>query len=441
MSIQNIMTSRAKSLTQFKYLMAFLACALINVTSAQPLEIKITGGTQGTRPIAIVPFENADSASQNISDIISADLTRSGKFDILSKSRLIGRPSLPNQLNVKDWRLLRQEAVAIGQVIPQSGGYKISYHLFDVITGSVIDTFSIVSTEAQLRSSAHQISDRIYERLTGVPGAFNTRIAYVLTSGKYKNKTYELQISDSDGYGPQTILKSSSPILSPAWTPDASKLAYVTIKNARHQIYLQDLATGSREVLSQYPKINGSPSFSKDGRKMALTLSKDGNSEIYVMDLATKKLTRITKDRAIDTEPSFSPNGREIVFTSDRSGRPQIYKVGIFGGKPQRLTFEGKYNTNASYSPVGDKIVLITYEGNGYRVGLLDQRSGNIRTLSSGNLDESPTYAPNGEMILFAGKRGSTGVLSVVSEFGKRSHELTFRNGDVREPAWSPVRR
>lgn len=422
-----------------KLSVAIVASTLIIAPNAfaQTLEIVIDGGVSGGTPIAVVPFDGSAGLPQNVSDVISGDLQRSGRFDVLPKSGLVARPTVAQEVNVNDWRLLKQDWVVIGQINANAGMYAIDYSLFDVVNGRVVDSATINSTEAQLRSVAHKISDRIYEKITGIPGAFNTKIAYVLTKGQYQNKTYELQVADADGYGQFAVLKSSKPIISPAWSPDGQQLAYTLIENAQHKIYLHNIYTGSRSVLAQYKGINTSPAFSPDGRKMAFTSSKDGNAEIYVMDLTSKSISRLTNNRNIDTEPTWSGDGRFIIFTSDRSGRPQLYRMSAFGGADERLTFQGKENAKGEVNPRTGTIALVTNQGNGGQIGLL--QGGNIKVLSPGRLDDSPSYSPNGEMILFAGKRGSTGILSVVSELGRQSHELKFQGGDVKDPAWSPV--
>ncbi len=401
------------------------------------LEIDITEGVIGGIPIAIVPFMNSQSAPQDVSEVISSDLARSGRFDLIPERDFLNRPTDAQDVNFKDWRLLKADALVVGKVIPSGSGYNVSFQLLDVGRGVPIEGRSFNVPPNLLRRVAHQIADIIYLALTGKPGAFDTRIAYVTKAGS----RYLLQVADSDGYGPQNVLESGEPILSPAWAPNGSQLAYVSIKKGRSVIYVQDLASGTRRIVSQSKGQNSAPAFSPDGTRLAMTLSKDGNPEIYVMNLGTGALTRITRDRSIDTSPSWSPDGRSLIFTSGRSGKPQIYRVGAGGGTAQRVTFQGRYNAEASFSPDGKKITMVTDQGQGHRVGLLDLNTGSVKVLTQSDLDESPSFAPNGEMVLYATKAGRSGVLSVVSDLGRVAQTLRFQQGDVREPAWSPINR
>lgn len=421
---------------RLKHLISTLALVLALPAHAV-LEIDITEGVVGGIPIAVVPFMNATSAPQNISDIIASDLARSGRFDVIPQTDYLNNPTDASQVSYKDWRLLKADALVVGKVVPSGAGYTVSFQLMDVGRGVPLEGRSFNVPANLLRRVAHQISDIIYLALTGKPGAFDTRIAYVTKA----NSRYLLQIADSDGYGPQNILESGEPIMSPAWSRDGQRLAYVSINKGRSVIYIQELASGTRRIVSQTKGINSSPAFSPDGSRMAMTLSKDGNPEIYIMTLSTGALTRITNDRGIDTEPAWSPDGRSLLFTSGRSGKPQVYRVSASGGTAQRITFQGRYNARPSFSPDGKKIVMVTDQGQGHRIGLMDLGSGSIQQLTKSDLDESPSFAPNGEMVLYATKDGRTGVLSVVSDLGRVAQQLRFQQGDVREPAWSPINR
>ena len=411
--------------------------AVLSAPANAVLEIDITEGVIGGIPIAVVPFMNAQSAPQNVSDVIGSDLARSGRFDLIPETDFLNRPTDAVDVNYKDWRLLKADALVVGKVQPSAAGYQVSFQLMDIGRGVPIEARSFNVPENRLRVVAHHISDLIYQALTGRPGAFNTRIAYVTRAGS----KYLLEVADSDGYGPQAILTSSEPLLSPSWSQNGSKLAYVQINKGRSVIYVQDLASGTRRIVSQTKGINSGPAFSPDGSRLAMSLSKDGNPEIYVMNLGSGALTRITRDRGIDTEPAWSPDGRTLLFTSGRSGKPQIYRVSASGGAAQRVTFQGRYNANASYSPDGSKIVMVTDQGQGHRIGLMDLKTGVLKVLTKSDLDESPSFALNGEMVLYATKAGRSGVLSVVSDLGRVANTLTFSQGDVREPAWSPVNR
>ena len=401
------------------------------------LEIDITEGVVGGIPIAVVPFLNSQSVPEDVSDVIASDLARSGRFDVIPEADYLNRPTDAKDVSYKDWRLLKADALVVGKILPSGSGYQVSFQLMDVGRGLTIEGRSFNVPQSRLRVVGHHISDIIYEAMTGKPGAFNTWIAYVTKSGA----KYELQVADSDGHNPQSIRTSSEPIFATAWSPDGRKVAYVESNKGRSTIYIQDLAAGQRTAVAQFKGINTSPAFSPDGRRLAMSLSKDGNPEIYVMDLATSALTRITRDRGIDSEPSWSPDGRTLLFTSGRSGKPQIYRVSASGGSAQRVTFQGKYNAKASYSPDGTKITLITNQGQGDRIGLLDLKTGVIQQLTKSDFDESPSFALNGEMVLYATKSGGSGVLSVVSDLGRVAQTLRVEQGDVREPAWSPVYR
>ena len=406
------------------------------------LTIEISQGVEGALPIAVVPFgwDGAQALPEDIGAIVAADLQRSGRFAPLAPQDLLSRPTQAAQVNFRDWRVLGVDNLVIGRI--EAAGpdqYNIQFQLFDVLRGQQMKGYSVPANRAQLRRAAHYIADLIYEALTGERGAFNTRIAYVTVSGAAKARQYELQVADSDGYGPQTIVRSKEPLMSPTWSPDASKVAYVSFEKKRAEIYTQDLRTGARAQLAAFPGINGAPSWSPDGSRLALTLSRDGNPEIYVMDLASKQLSRVTQSPALDTEPVWAPDGRSLVFTSDRGGGPQLYQVPVIGGTPKRLTFEGGYNASADFAADGRSLTFIHRDSGGrYRVAVMDINTKVLQVISDGQLDESPSFAPNGRMALYATEAGRRGVLAVSSVDGRVGQKLRFQEGDVREPAWSP---
>lgn len=418
-----------------------LTVLFVSAQSHAILTIDITKGVKAAIPIAVVPFQVTPNQTlpESIWDVVASDLARSGRFKPLAEADFLSKPSSVSDIQYKDWRLLKQNALVIGQV-RQLGAdqYEVSFRLMDVFNETQLVGNKYVVNAGLLRKVAHKISDIVYEKLTGIPGAFDTKIAYVMQQGIKKEKRYFLQVSDADGYRPITILESSQPIMSPAWSPKADQLAYVSFEKKRAQIYVQNLRTGKRALVSDHPRINSSPAWSPDGTKLAMSLSKDGNSEIYIKDLASGKFTRLTRNGAIDTEPAWSANGRNIIFSSGRAGKPQIYQMSAEGGPARRVTFQGGYNAGASYSPVGGKMVLITDTGGGFKVGIYDQVSRQIKTLTSSNLDESPTFAPNGEMILYSTVRGGKNVLSAVSVDGSVQQVLRFSTGSVKSPAWSP---
>jgi len=337
--------------------------------------------------------------------------------------------------------LVKADNLVIGKVTPTGAGYTVKFYLFDVFRGVQLSAFSLRSSGANLRLTAHQIADMIYETLTGEPGAFATRIAYITVVDLERGKRrYSLVVADSDGYNPRSVVQSDQPLMSPAWSPDGTRLAYVSFETQRPRIYEQVLATGERQLLASFDGINGAPAWSPDGQKMALVLSKDGNPQIYVMDLATKKLRRLTDSLGINTEPAWSPDGRHIIFTSDRGGTPQIYRMSADGGPAERLTFEGNYNARASYAADGHSIVIVHGEGNIFQIAVLDLQTRALQVLSKGPLDESPSFAPNGRIIIYAAEERNRGVLATVSVDGRVKERLSAREGDAREPAWAPVR-
>jgi TolB protein len=427
------------------YRYTLLLLLLLARPSYSDLTIEITKGMEGAIPIAVVPFGDGGpgaASPENIAAIISSDLSRSGRFAPLPDRDLVSRPTDIAQVQYQTWRMLKVDDMVIGKVSPAGADqYTVQFQLLDVFRGRQLIGYSFPARRTDLRRVAHHISDLIYEQLTGEKGAFNTQIAYITTTGTGAGKSYTLQVADSDGYNPQTILRSNQPIMSPAWSADGKQVAYVSFENKRAEIYLQDVATGSRRKVASFPGINGAPAWSPDGQHLALTLSEDGNPEIYVMDLNTKALKRLTNSPAIDTEPVWAPDGKSIVFTSDRGGSPQLYRVSAWGGQPQRLTFDGKYNAGADFSPDGRKLAMVHREGGAYRIAVLDLGSGQLRVLTDGTLDESPSFSPNGSMIIYATEAGNRDVLAAVSTDGRFSQRLSLQAGNVREPAWSPFQR
>lgn len=418
------------------------------------LKIDITKGEEGALPIAVVPFQwnTAKLPDADVSAIIVSDLARSGKFSPQAEDELIAHPQKPENIHFKSWRIAGMDHLVIGSVNRQADGtFQVQFRLFDVLTGQQVLGYSFTATKKTLRTVAHQISDYIFTKLTGLPGAFNTHIAYITVQrdvGKRdvkkstKNGTiYRLQVSDTDGYNPQTLLKSDEPIMSLAWSPDGSQLAYVSFEKGHAQIYTQNIHTGVRKLQSSFPGLNGAPAWSPDGKKLAMTLSKDGNPDIYILNLKDRSLRRFTTHWSIDTEAAWTPDGKSIIFTSNRGGTPQLYIKPITGKiAPRRLTFDGNYNTSASLSPDGKLMAYIQGTGNVYRIALMTLASGNYQVLTSGPEDESPSFAPNNSMILFASEDKNHAVLSAVSTDGKDKQTLSYTAGEVREPAWAPVR-
>ena len=424
-------------------LLIFIPLMLVWAHSARAvLTIEITQGADIGLPIAIVPFswEGTTKPVHDIAKIVESDLVRSGRFSAISKKDFISYPQKDRDVVFKDWRLIKTEALVIGSVRElKPGRYQVEYRLYDIFKKTQLAGFRYVVGTDLLRSAAHQISDTVYEKLTGEPGAFSTRIAYVTdVKAAQGNNVYKLQIADSDGYGPITAVKSKEPLMSPAWSPDGSKIAYVSFERKRSMVYLQNVADGKRELLARFNGINSAPAWSPDGKKLAMTLSRDGNSEIYIMDLASRALQRLTRNSAIDTEPAWSPDGRHLVFTSDRVGLPQIYRMKPDGSEVERLTFEGSYNARPSYSSDGKRLALVTRQAGRYHIGILHLDNLALQVLTDTQLDESPSFAPNGRMLLYATGIRGRGVLASVSVDGRTRQTYRFESGEVREPAWSP---
>lgn len=405
------------------------------------LVIEITQGVDNPVPIAVVPFQwSGDSAlNEDVAQVVDADLERSGQFKSLKRSLMLSFPYQKEDIYFRDWSYLATEYLIIGQVLPTNdGGYQVDYQLFDVQRQESVAGARFTGGKNDLRALAHSVSDAVYEALTGLKGAFRTRIAYVAADKKVNPSYYKLLVADADGYNAKEILKSNQPIMSPSWSRDASKLAYVSFETNRPAIYVQDITTGKRERIKSFKGINGAPAWSPDGSKLAIVLSKDGNAEIYVLDLTTNRLTRVTKHYGIDTEPSWSVDGKHILFTSDRGGKPQIYQVTLDSGWVERLTFEGDYNARGSLTHDGRFLVLVSRHDSQFHIAVQDLQRGTMSLLTQTSLDESPSVAPNGSMVIYSTQDGGRDILAAVSIDGKVKFNIPANEGVVREPAWSP---
>ncbi len=435
--------SRRRSPARFALLLCALALSpLAAFGQSKGLEIDIVGGNAAALPIAVVPF-GGDCGQTDVAGVVRADLARSGQFRSPDPASLPERPTQGSEVAYPTWRMLKQDFLLVGRCIPSGDGYRTEYELFDVAKQQRLLGLALTAPASAMRDVSHQISDAVYEKILGVPGAFWTRIAYVTASGLGRNTRYALMVADADGYNPRAVVNSTEPLLSPAWSPDGRKLAYVSFEGGNSGIWIQDVATGSREKITSFRGINGAPSFSPDGTRLAMSLSKGGNPDIYVMDLGSRHLTQLTNQYGIDTEPVWSADGSTLYFTSDRGGRPQVYQMPASGGSASRVTFEGSYNASPSLSPDGKKLATAQGAGNVYRIALMDRSTGSARwsMLSPGSLDESPSFAPNGAMLVYAAREGSRGVLYTVSADGRVRQRLGLAEGDVREPAWSPLRK
>lgn len=421
-----------------------LAVLLFSQMAQAKLEIEITQGNASALPIAVVPMQwraSGPPPEDTVSDVVSADLYRSGLFAPLKDQDMVDRPVDVESIRFGTWRLLKVDYVVVGSVKDSAdgNGFDITYQLVDVHTQETLLSQITSVGLGDLRFGSHRVADAIYEKLTGVPGAFATRIAYVSATGLGEKQNYELFVADADGFNPQPVVGSPEPLLSPRWSNDGQRLAYVSFEKGNSAIYIQNVSTGARELVSSGKGINGAPAFSPDDRYLAMTLSRSGNPEVYVKDLATGENRQLTNHWAIDTEAAWSPDGKTIYFTSDRGGRPQIYSVPFAGGQATRVTREGEYNARATISPDGKRIAVAQGRGNEYRIAVLELDTGRLRTLTPGVLDESPSFAPNGSMILYATREKNRGVLAAVSADGNVRQRLVLTEGDVREPAWSPV--
>jgi TolB protein len=419
-------------------------CALLCIPAAIPearaqLSIEITGAGAQRIPLAIVPFAGeaslASGANAGITPIVKADLERSGLFRALELPPLSPAPTEASSVAYPEWRARLADALLVGSVSTRPDGrYEARFRLYDVVKQLPMGGIAYTLTKDQVRTTAHRIADFVYEKLTGEKGVFSTRIAYVMKQGN----RYELQIADADGAAQETALASFEPIISPVWSPDGRRLAYVSFESKKPVVYVHSLLDGRRHVAANFKGSNSAPAWSPDGKTLAVSLSREGGSQIFLINPDGSGVRRLTSSAAIDTEPRFSPDGQWIYFTSDRGGSPQIYRMPAAGGEPQRITFEGSYNVSPRLSPDGKTLGYIARNAGKFQVALLDLANKQVQILTDSDRDESPSFAPNGRMILLATVTGGRGVLSAVSADGRVKQRLSITGGDVREPAWGP---
>ena len=414
---------------------------LLSSASIAQLEIQVTRGIDNPTSIAVAPFawDGLGAAPEDFAQIIDSDLARSGQFSPVSRRDMLSLPTRAEDIFYRDWRAIAARYLVIGRV-SKGVQLRVEFALYDVERGIELFSSQVTGPEYEARMVAHRVADAIYEKLTGIQGAFATRLIYVSVTRNPEGKDfYRLTVADADGQRPIVLLEGRDPILAPSWSPDGKEVAYVSFESSRPAIYRQVLATGAREQLTNFRGLNNSPVWSPDGESMALVLSKDGSPDIYLLDLETKQLTRLTRHYAIDTEPTWMPDGKSLLFTSDRGGRPQIYRYTLATGKIERVTFEGRYNARARVAEDGRNVALVHQRDGRFHVAVFDLITERMTVLTETSLDESPSIAPNGSLVIYATKRGERSVLGAVAVDGGVKFSLPARSGSVQEPAWSPM--
>jgi TolB protein len=416
-----------------------LGFLLVSCVARAELTIEITQGVDDPTPIAVVPFGGVSAAQrENIPEIIAADLRRSGLFNPIPAKDMLSTPTRESDIYYRDWRLLGADYLVIGNLTQEANGFALEYELYDVLTQRRMFQKITRGNANSLRDIAHAASDQIYEAITNIRGVFSTKILYIEDMRRDGAGRYRLMLADADGARERVLHSSSEPIMSPSWSHNMRQVAYVSFETSRPAIFRHDLVTGAREQITNFRGLNGAPAWSPDDSKLAFVLSKDGNPEIYIYDLFTRKYTRVTNHFSIDTEPNWSPDGKKLIFTSDRGGKPQIYQITLASGRVERLTFDGDYNARPRVTADGKSLVMVHRQNGVFHIAWQEIESGRMRVLTETWLDESPTLAPNGAMLLYATQHNNKGVLAAVSIDAGVKYRLPSKLGDVREPAWSP---
>jgi TolB protein len=420
-----------KAMTTLRGFLALMLGLLAMPVFAQ-LTIEITGTGANRIPVAIASFEGENLLPKGVTDVVRSDLERSGLFKLVLAPNVLGETVA---VDAAEWKSRGADALVVGTVKAAGDRFEVRFRLHDTVKAAQLGGLSLSMTTAQNRATGHKIADYIYEKLIGEPGAFSTRIAYVVKSGT----RYELQVADADGMNAQTALSSREPIISPSWSPDGTRLAYVSFEQKKPVIYVHSLYTSQRIVAANFKGSNSAPAWSPDGRKLAVVLTKDAGSQMYTLNADGSGVQRLASSSGIDTEPTYSPDGAYIYFTSDRGGAPQIYRISASGGEAQRVTFDGSYNVSPHLSPDGKSLAYVTRNSGRFQVALMDLATRQTQILTDSTKDESPSFAPNGRMILYASEIGGRGVLAAVSTDGRIKQKLSVAAADVREPAWGPL--
>lgn len=431
-----------KKLLRRSLCVALLFCYGLSATAA--LDLELTQGVDGAVPMAVIPFSGNAQFDSELGQVIAADLNNSGHFHILDAKKISATPHSQSEINNDYWRGFDLDSLVVGSVEPATNGkFTVKFQLVNLYSdkqNALLLSKHYTTDKSNFRALAHVIADQVFEKLLGKKGVFSTHIAYVLVSGdNLKSRRYNLMVSDIDGHNQQPLVTSVEPIMSPTWSPDGKRIAYVSFEAHKASIYVQTVLTGERKKIADFSGINGAPAWSPDGKKMAVVLSKTGFPKIYLLDVTTEKLTQLTDGWAIDTEPSFSPDGQSLIFTSNRGGGPQIYRINVSGGRPQRITFDGNYNATASYTNDGKSIVMLHKDNKDFCIAVLNLDNGMLDILTDSGDTQSPSVAPNDEMVAFATKYRGRQVLGMVSRDAKIRLRLPAQEGDVREPAWSPA--